>query len=84
MAADAKSRRTRALIASANLLDTIYNPNPPSDGVLYHYTDFAGLQGILESHTLRATYNRVLNDASEQVHAEGVLHEELQRLVKKK
>jgi hypothetical protein len=47
---------------------------------LYHYTDFAGLHGILESHNLRATYNRVLNDASEQVHAETVLDQEMARL----
>ncbi len=66
-----------AFIDSVNSLNSIYNPEPPPSGILYHYTDFAGLQGILESHALRATYNRVLNDASEQLHAERVLCEEL-------
>jgi hypothetical protein len=70
-----------AWIDSINSLNAIYTPEPPLNGILYHYTDFAGLQGILESHNLRATYNRVLNDASEQAHAERVLHEELTRLL---
>ena len=69
-----------AFIDGINRLNAIYNPEPPPNGILYHYTDFAGLQGILESHKLRATYNRVLNDASEQVHAERVLREELRLL----
>ena len=33
---------------------------------LYHYTDFAGLNGILTSHRLWATYGKTLNDASER------------------
>jgi hypothetical protein len=37
-------------------LSTIYNPAPAQGGVLYHYTDFSGLQGILQSHKLWATY----------------------------
>lgn len=68
-----------ALIRGINALNHIYNPDPPREGVLYHYTDFEGLRGILQSHKLRATYNRVLNDASEQIHAESVLSEELKR-----
>ena len=64
-----------------NSLNTLYNPTPPTNGVLYHYTDFAGLKGILESHTLWATYNRVMNDASEQVYAESLLSEEIDRLL---
>lgn len=69
-----------ALIRSANQLSRIYNPEPPLGGILYHYTNFAGLQGILESHKLRATYNKVLNDATEQVHAEAVISHELAQL----
>lgn len=34
--------------------------------LLYHYTDFEGLTGIIQSHVLRATYSRTLNDGSEQ------------------
>jgi Protein of unknown function (DUF2971) len=40
---------------------------------LYHYTDFVGLQGILESGVLRATYSRTLNDGSEQEFGEAVV-----------
>lgn len=75
-----KTLISNALIDKINSLSAIYNPEPPPDDVLYHYTDFAGLHGILESHNLRATYTKVLNDASEQVHAERALREELERL----
>ena len=67
-------------IEGLNAVSELYNPEPPSEGVLYHYTDFAGLKGILESHSLRATYNRCMNDASEQLHAERTLQEEAARL----
>jgi len=33
--------------------------------LLYHYTTFDGLQGILKENALRATYSRSLNDGSE-------------------
>lgn len=36
--------------------------HPP---LLYHYTDFNGLKGILESNSLRATYTGMMNDFSE-------------------
>lgn len=69
-----------SFIDSINTLNDVYNPAAPTHGVLYHYTDFAGLQGLLESHNLRATYNRVLNDGSEQAFAENLMSEELRRL----
>jgi len=67
-------------IEGLNAVSQLYTPEPPPEGVLYHYTDFAGLKGILESHSLRATYNRCMNDASEQLHAERILQEEAARL----
>ena len=70
----------KAFLEATNELSRIYNPHPPPHGILYHYTDFAGLQGILKSHTLWATYNRVLNDASEQYYAERIIQDELTRL----
>jgi hypothetical protein len=60
-------------------LNAIYNqPNPPL--ALNHYTSLKALDGITRTHTLRATYNRALNDPSEQVYAHKVLCESLQRM----
>jgi hypothetical protein len=44
---------------------------------LCHYTDFAGLKGILESGQLWATYGKTLNDSSELVYGREVLTEYL-------
>ena len=41
--------------------------------LLYHYTDFDGLLGILSSHSLRATFSETLNDGSEWVYGKEVL-----------
>jgi hypothetical protein len=38
-----------------------------------HFTDFAGLQGILSSRSLWATYALTLNDATEQEHGRQVI-----------
>lgn len=43
--------------------------------VLYHYTDAAGLQGIIEGGVMRATHLAFMNDASEYVHAVSLLLE---------
>lgn len=40
---------------------------------LHHYTDLAGLKGIFESNTLRATHFSQLNDASEIIHLKELL-----------
>ena len=42
---------------------------------LYHYTDLKGLVGILETHSLWATYNRTFNDGSDQTFGEGILRD---------
>lgn len=42
-------------------------------GSLYHYTDFAGLHGMLTSHRLWATYSKTLNDGSERLFGEQVV-----------
>jgi hypothetical protein len=44
---------------------------PPS--LLYHYTDFNGFKGIIESHSLWATYCRSLNDSTELHYGENVV-----------
>jgi hypothetical protein len=49
--------------------------------LLYHYTDFNGLKGILASHSLWATYSRTLNDGSEQRFGETVICKLLQDMV---
>jgi hypothetical protein len=56
------------------------NDAPPS--MLYHYTDFDGLKGIVESHSLRATYTRTLNDSTEQQHGESLVCRVLQNMVR--
>jgi hypothetical protein len=43
--------------------------NAPS--VLYHYTDAAGLRGIVESQTIFASDVEFLNDAQELLYARG-------------
>jgi hypothetical protein len=43
--------------------------------ILYHYTDAAGLKGIVESGVLRATHIAFMNDASEYLHASSLLLE---------
>ena len=40
---------------------------------LYHYTDAAGLKGIVESGVIRATHIAFMNDASEYLHAVSLL-----------
>lgn len=44
---------------------------PPS--ILYHYTDAAGLKGIVETGTFRATHIAFMNDASEYLHGVDLL-----------
>ena len=53
-------------------LDALVN----ADGVpatLCHYTDFAGLNGILDRSALWATYGQVLNDPTEQRYGQVVV-----------
>jgi hypothetical protein len=49
-----------------------HRPLPP---ILYHYTDAAGLQGIVESGAMRATHMAFMNDATEYRYAVSLLHE---------
>lgn len=48
---------------------------------LYHYTDWAGLEGILGSQTLWARHYKALNDTSEVQHMRGLLYRETHRIV---
>src|ERR1017187_4822675 len=47
------------------------------DGLLYHYTNEAGLFGILRSSCIWATDYRFLNDTSEREHAVTLFSQEL-------
>lgn len=47
---------------------------------MYHYTDIAGLQGILESRTLWATDIRYLNDETEAKYSRDLLGSVAERL----
>gem|GEM_PF-6966943 len=47
-------RKIQAFINRVNSLNNIYNPSD-APRILYHYTDFAGLQGMLNNHNLWAT-----------------------------
>lgn len=50
-----------------DLLSYVYSQSPPP--VLYHYTNQAGLLGILKSRAVWATHTQYLNDRSEYSHA---------------
>jgi hypothetical protein len=54
-------------------LDAIVNLGRDNPPMLYHYTDFNGFKGILESRSLRATYLKALSDSAEQVHGEDLV-----------
>ena len=59
--------------AKAAVLDAIVNLGRDSPLMLYHYTDFVGFKGIIESRSLRATYLKALRDNTEQIHGEDVV-----------
>lgn len=71
----------RKFARRVNAINAIYNP-PDRPDVLYHYTDFAGLHGMLKTDRIWATYNKVLNDATEEHHAIGVLDSALKTFLK--
>lgn len=49
---------------------------------IYHYTNHAGLQGILETQTLHATHYQYLNDTSEMLHIAPKLKEVVRPVVR--
>ena len=51
---------------------------------LCHYTDFAGLHGILKTRCLWATYAKSLNDTSEQEYGQAVVNAYLRIKVSEK
>jgi Protein of unknown function (DUF2971) len=53
----------------------IHRLSQPQPALLHHYTDAAGLKGILESGVLRATHIAFMNDKSEYLHASELLAE---------
>jgi hypothetical protein len=55
----------------------------PLPKTLYHYTDAAGLKGIVESGVLRATHISFMNDASEYLHAVSLLSDCLREAKKR-
>jgi len=55
-------------------------PSRPPPDLIYHYTDSAGLKGIVESGLIRATYVSFMNDAREYLHAARLLHANVRRV----
>lgn len=55
----------------ADITDELFSEKP--SGTLYHYTSLAGLQGIIQSRSLRLSDNRYFNDASEVEHTSDLL-----------
>ena len=53
-------------------------PNP-TNPVVWHYTTFAGLHGILETDSIFSTHIASLNDATEVKYASALFIEELQK-----
>lgn len=53
--------------------DLIYGPTKGQS--LYHYTDFSGLQGILQNDDLWLTHSRYLNDDEEITHGYRIVRE---------
>ncbi|MFC1544873.1 DUF2971 domain-containing protein [Gemmatimonadota bacterium] len=56
----------------------------PADAteIFYHYTDHAGLAGILKEGGLRAKYRKNMNDAGEFEYAKNVIYESLEEFAK--
>ena len=77
---DDKPQSTTSLVQNA--VDDFITDSAAKDydGLLYHYTDAAGLKGIAESAQLWATGIRHLNDPLEYRYAFQLLHNELLRL----
>lgn len=57
----------------------------PADAsnILYHYTTHSGLEGILKSGGLRATYRMKMNDAGEFDYARNVVYKALSKIGKR-
>ena len=75
-----KSRRTKARrdpLALEQMFDQVVRDthNVPAPGVLYHYTTWAGAQGILSSQRFWATAHDCTNDEAELVSADSIIIE---------
>jgi len=55
-------------LAHAAKKNKALNYTPSADKDLYHYTDLAGILGVVESHDLWSTHSKYLNDMSEMKH----------------
>lgn len=64
--------------APRQALATVPDAAPPT---LFHYTNAAGLLGIIESGKMRATHIGFMNDASEYLHAVALLLQEVERKI---
>ena len=58
----------------------LFPPISNDGSVLYHYTDFNGLKGILESGQIRATCSKVLNDGTERSYAAEIVIQHLESI----
>lgn len=61
--------------ASASISQSIAGQRTPLPDRLFHYTNSAGMRGILESNRLWATNYRFLNDKSEIAHGVTILEQ---------
>jgi hypothetical protein len=69
-------RQYDAMVESLNLFRKLFGDEQYPE-LLYHYTSFDGLKGILGSDSLRATFSECLNDASERMYAREVIERHL-------
>ncbi|MGV8856623.1 MAG: DUF2971 domain-containing protein [Devosia sp.] len=53
----------------------------PSSNILWHYTNFAGLLGILDTGSIYTTQHSCLNDSMEYLHLPRVIADELKRRI---
>lgn len=62
------------------LISKVGRPLPPSN-ILWHYTNFGGLHGILDSKSIYTTQHSCLNDCMEYLHLPKLIVDELDRRI---
>ncbi len=67
-------------LSMGNILQQYSRIPSDSSDIFYHYTTHKGLEGILKSGGLRATYRMKMNDAVEFKYARDIIYKSLDRL----
>lgn len=75
----AQEQDTAIREAVGTLINEAYQDIQPPQ-FLYHYTDAAGLKGIVESGVLRATHIAFMNDSSEYLHGVSLLTQAIEQV----